>query len=68
MKKRIAGEGWQYQRTNYPLAATPQEGIALVRQLCNEMLALMPEVVKLGGSVPEDPMPVVEVWLDMAGI
>ena len=38
----------------------------LVRQFCNEMLALMPEVVLLGGSVPDDPMSVIEVWLSMA--
>lgn len=66
VKKRIAGEGWQYQRANYPLAGTLQEQIALVRQFCNEMLALMPEVVKIGGDVSEDPMSVIEVWLSMA--
>jgi hypothetical protein len=66
VKKRIVGEGWQYKRTSYPLAGTLQEEVALVRQFCNEMLALMPEVVKLGGSVPEDPMSVIEVWLGMA--
>ena len=66
VQKRIAGESWQYKRVDYPLASTMQEQVALVRQLCNEMLALMPEVVQLGGSVPDDPMSVIDVWLSMA--
>ena len=66
VKKRLVGEDWQYKRADYPLASTMQEQVALVRQLCNEMLGLMPEVVKLGGSVPDDPMSVIEVWLSMA--
>lgn len=66
VKKRIVGESWRYQRIDYPLVSTMQEQVTLVRQFCNEMLALMPEVVRLGGSVPDDPMSVIEVWLSMA--
>jgi len=66
VKKRLVGESWRYKRTDYPLAGTLQEQVALVRQLCNEMLALMAEVVRLGGSVPDDPMSIIEVWLSMA--
>ncbi len=65
VKKRVVGEGWQYKRVSYPSAATLRDEIALVRQFCGEMLALMPEVVSLGGSVPEDPMSIIEVWLSM---
>ena len=66
VKKHIAGESCQYQRTKYPLAKTLQEEVTLVRHFCEEMLALMPEVVKLGGHVPEDPMSIIELWLSMA--
>lgn len=66
VKKHIAGENWQYQNTKYPLAKTLQEEVALVRHFCNEMLVLMPEVVKLGGHVPEEPMSIIELWLSMA--
>ena len=65
VKKRIIGESWQYRRVDYPLVGTMQEQVALVRQFCQEMLALMPEVARLGGSIPEDPMSVIEVWLSM---
>lgn len=37
-----------------------------MRRFCNEMLSLMPEVIKLGGHVPEDPISVIEKWLSMA--
>lgn len=66
VKKRIVGESWHYKRAAYPLVGTLPEQVTLVRQFCNEMLALMPEVVQLGGSVPDDPMSVIEVWLSMA--
>jgi hypothetical protein len=66
VKKRVVGEGWQYKRVSYPPAATLRDEIALVRQFCDEMLALMSEVVSLGGSVPEDPISIIEVWLSMA--
>lgn len=65
VKKRIVGESWRYKRIDYPLVSAMQEQVALVRQFCDEMLALMPDVVRLGGSVPDDPMSVIEVWLSM---
>jgi hypothetical protein len=65
VKRRIVGAGWQRERSRYPLARTLQEEVALVREFCAEMLALMPEVVRLGGSVPDDPMSIIEVWLSM---
>jgi hypothetical protein len=48
------------------LAVTRQEQIALIRQQCNTMLSLTPELVAMGASAPEDPMSVIEVWLSMA--
>ena len=66
VQKRIVGESWHYKRIDYPLVRTVQEQVTLVRQLCHEMLALMPEVVQLGGTVPDDPMSLIEVWLSMA--
>lgn len=66
VKKHLAGADWHYQRANYPPAAMMAEQVALIRQLCNEMLVLMPEVVNLGGTIPEDPMSLIEIWLSMA--
>ena len=47
------------------LATTSQAQVALIRQLCSEMLEVMPHIAALGGYVPEDPMSVIEVWLSM---
>lgn len=47
------------------LAITQQAQAMLIRELCNEMLKVMPYATALGADVPEDPMSVVEVWLSM---
>ena len=65
VKKALAGADWQYKRVDYPLVGTVQQQIVLIRQFCEEMLALMPQVVQMGGTVPDDPMSVIEVWLSM---
>lgn len=65
VKRYITGEEWKYQRVDFPLACTPQEQATLVRQLCQEMLALMPQVAAMGGYVPENPMALIELWLEM---
>ena len=65
VKKALAGADWQYKRVDYPLVGTVQQQIVLIRQFCEEMLTLMPQVVQMGGTVPDDPMSVIEVWLSM---
>ncbi|GAC1697825.1 MAG: hypothetical protein NVS9B9_20340 [Ktedonobacteraceae bacterium] len=47
------------------LATTQQAQVALIRQLCNEMLKVMPHVAARGAYIPDDPMSVIEVWLSM---
>lgn len=66
VKRALAGEVWRYRRIDFPLAATQQEQVAMVRQLCQELLEIMPRVAEPGGYVPENPMEVIEVWLSMA--
>ncbi len=55
----------QYHR-GAKLVLTREEQIAALRDLCHRMLALMPEVVQLGGYIPESPMIVVEKRLAIA--
>ena len=67
LKGQIAGESVPYQREAYaPLYLTQGERIAAIRRLCADVLELMPSVASMGGSVPADPMSVVNTWLAMA--
>jgi len=67
VKRLAAGEPQRYAHGSIKtLATTPQAQVALIRQLCAEMLEVMPHIAALGGYVPEDPMSVIEVWLSMA--
>jgi predicted nucleotidyltransferase len=42
------------------LLLTREEQLSTLHHLCERMLALMPEVVQMGGYVPDMPMPVIE--------
>jgi hypothetical protein len=46
--------------THSRVYATREEQIAALRTLCDEMEMLIPEVIRLGGSVPENPRVAVE--------
>lgn len=48
------------------LALTRAEQIAVLRDLCIRMQALMPDVERKGGYVPDRPMDVIEFWLETA--
>jgi len=48
------------------LAITQETQIASVRQICQEMLEVMQEVEKMGGSVPASPMSTIEALLHLA--
>jgi hypothetical protein len=65
VKQRVAGEALTYRSSHLPSAATQAEQIALIRQLCSEMLSEMSKLIALGGQVPEDPMSIIEVWLSL---
>jgi hypothetical protein len=64
VERLVIGEPWQYlPEPPFDLALTPAAQKAALRQLCHEMLSLMPAVGGLGGRVPEDPMPIIEARL-----
>lgn len=66
VQRAVDGTPWQYHGGSYAkLAHTRQEQIAAFRDLCNRMLALMPEVERMGGTIPASPMVPVEFRLQM---
>jgi len=67
MKRLVAGEPQHFRHGSIKTFATAQQAqVALIRELCHEMLAVMPRLSDLGAYVPDDPMSVIEVWLSMA--
>jgi Streptomycin adenylyltransferase len=63
----VEGRSWTYRSGSaVRLAVTQREQIALVRQLAARMLELMPQVVTLGGYIPDDPMRVIEQLLSLS--
>ncbi len=65
-KRLVAGEPQRYNHGSIKtLATTPHTQVALIRNMCSEMLVAMEQAEALGVYVPEDPMSVVEVWLSM---
>jgi hypothetical protein len=68
VRRLLAGEAWQYRAgANVTLQLTHAAQITAVRQLCQEMLALMPSIQQLGIIVPHNPMAVVEERLALIG-
>jgi Streptomycin adenylyltransferase len=60
----LQGEQVPYRGSSYvTFYATQEEQVAALRQLCDEMEALMPQVVQLGGYVPSSPRSVIEMRL-----
>ncbi len=56
---------WEYHSGSVvKLAISQHEQAALIRGLAERMLALMPKVVELGGSVPDEPMRVIDQLLE----
>lgn len=48
------------------MAVTQEAGAEILRELCDEMDELMPQVVQLGGHVPASPRAIVEIRLALA--
>lgn len=66
VQRAVDGTPWKYHSGAYAkLALTRREQIAAHRDLCNRMLALMPEVEYMGGYVPSSPMLPVEFRVRM---
>ena len=66
VQRAVDGTPWKYHSGAYAkLAPTRRELIAAHRTLCNRMLALMPEVERIGGKIPTSPMQPVEFRLKM---
>ncbi len=66
VQRAVDGTPWKYHSGSYAkLAHTRQEQIAAFRDLCNRMLALMPEVERMGVPIPASPMVPVEFRLQM---
>jgi len=69
VKRLVAGEPQRFNHGSIKtLAITQQAQAELIRQLCNEMLEVMPYATALGAYVPDDPLSVVEVWLSMVKV
>ena len=64
VERQIMAQPWQYQRGSaMKLSTTPREQIAAIRQLCTQMETLSPDLARMGGTVPESPMTVIEILL-----
>jgi predicted nucleotidyltransferase len=67
VRRLVAGEPERWHRGSYAKLATTHEAqLAAVRQACQEMLDLMPDVMKMGGTVPDAPMSTIEVLIQLA--
>ncbi|HLX39916.1 MAG TPA: hypothetical protein VKR42_05260 [Ktedonobacteraceae bacterium] len=66
VQRAVDGTPWKYHSGAYAkLAPTRRELLVAYRDLCNRMLALMPEVERMGGSIPTSPMLPIEFRLNM---
>jgi hypothetical protein len=67
--RRVAGEVWRYKRGSFSvLESTPQGQVSALRRLSERMAELMPEVVRLGGYVPAEPMVTIEILINLANL
>ncbi len=68
VKRLTAGEVSRYRGGSLVgMATTLEEQVEAVRQVCERMLELMPDVKGLGGRVPASPMPAIEILLRLVG-
>jgi hypothetical protein len=67
VRRLVAGEPDRWLKGSFvSMAKTRETQIASVRHVCQEMLELMPEVEKLGGSVPVSPISTIEILIHLA--
>jgi len=52
-------------KSSFRLAATVEEQVAVVHNMCATVLALSPAIVALGGYVPDDPMAMIDGLLSL---
>ncbi len=55
-------------KSSFRLAATVDEQVAVVRDMCANMLSLSPAIVALGGYVPDDPMAIIDGLLSLGPV
>lgn len=64
VRAALQGERAMFTKASHiQLYCTREEQVAVLRSLCDEMEALMPDVVDLGGYVPDSPRSVIEMRL-----
>lgn len=67
VRRLVAGEPDRWLKGSFvQLAITRETQIAAVRHICQEMLDVMREVEKMGGTVPVSPMSIIETLLHLA--
>lgn len=65
VERLVSGEAQRYQHgSSARLEITHGNQIKAIRQLCERMLKIMPEVERLGGQVSSSPMSTIEVLLN----
>ncbi|MCP4429334.1 MAG: nucleotidyltransferase domain-containing protein [Chloroflexi bacterium] len=67
VRRLVAGEPDRWIRgAQAKMSVTREDQITAVRQICQEMLNVMPDVQRMGGSVPDSPMDTMETLLLLA--
>lgn len=67
VKAALRGERAPFVKsTGRQIAVTQEAGAAILREMCDELEELMPQVVQLGGYVPASPRAIVEMRLALA--
>jgi predicted nucleotidyltransferase len=66
VEQLLTGEARHYRRGSRSLLQPTRKGqVKMLRQLCSEILGLMPKVSELGGYIPSSPMLVIETLLNL---
>ncbi len=67
VRRLVAGEPDQWLKGSLVKMAVTQEArINSIRQVCQEMMNVMPKVEKMGGTVPISPISTIEILLQLA--
>jgi hypothetical protein len=66
VERRIKGNPGQYRRGSaITLQPTRRDQLVMLRQQCERILTLMPDVVALGGYIPTRAMDTLEILLEL---
>jgi hypothetical protein len=67
VRRLVAGEPDRWLRGSLiNMAVTREAQITAVRQVCHEMLGIMPEIEQMGGAVPASPLSSIDILLRLA--